>query len=1068
MGTSKPITILHLSDLHYKFSRAYDQGVVLAALLKDIECHADVIGQPDIILFSGDLVHSSDEDRIYEKLYDNFLEKLLKISNCDHSRLYLTPGNHDIHRSYLSNNGDKQKEIQKQSANRYSLNELYLSGDAAAYARQKSREFFDFAEFFSPDGEIYRDEIISVYDLKDLGLSIINVNTAWLGSAGLEGLSDLQALAVPEAAISKAFDFVPRERFTIVNFHHPLEWLQDHSAQDFKNLAYERSDLFLCGHVHDPRPMITTQAGSGLIHNQSGALYTWRDDRYLGYTLLRIEPECKHTELTWRSYFDRRRAFDIATNIDGNQGCHYSSNEAKKYFGKIIDQGKAVAITSWVLKDVLPPLSEELSDGILDKPTSELFVPPPLTKIEHRPNSETDIESDEIETPVDFEDLISGYDNHIIESYPEHGKTTFLLELCRNIAKNSKGASSSKHIVPIYLPFSSFNPGTKRAEKAIRDKLPGSPAGCDLDMLLAEGCFTICVDDVVFSDEKRTKELRDFISKYKKNRFIISTTSFRRHQQLTPSFSLGAHFERVRLHQLRRSDLRKLARKIDETNGSEDDLLDKVVRELKAINVPATPLNSSLLMDLLTRDRSYSPLNRPALIERFVETLLKKRSLAEVERKRFDFRNQVHYLGHVSEHMCRTNCYILSYDELFNITSSYLAGLGFNFGAREIIDNAVVSKIFLENKLEDSVSFRFRAFLEFFVATRMRDSATFKEWVLSEERYLSYLNEIEYYAGLERSDLALLQTVSKRHLKHYLSVFGSNFDDVLKNDRFKSLPTSLEGSKKFADELAEQLREVPLSAEERDEILDAELPRDAEGRQEVFRPEAKEVPAKYILSLFMYTNLIKNTELIEDTEKRYHLSCVLKSWSSTILASFLSIPSLVKNRRMTLNGLTYIVSFPRDYSDEDVVRNISLSLPKEIARLVHLLIATEKLEQQLAQRTLLEADEPNVTSFLRSSLFIDLRLRNWSKEPKRFIDLAKDDRYFQEVMLSKAADVYRLGGMPKQIELELENEIVETYAKLYSPSKKMIEDLRNKKKASIRRGRHLRKLRAKLPGHRDE
>jgi len=260
------------------------------------------------------------------------------------------------------------------------------------------------------------------------------------------------------------------------------------------------------------------------------------------------------------------------------------------------------------------------------------------------------------------------------------------------------------------------------------------------------------------------------------------------------------------------------------------------------------------------------------------------------------------------------------------------------------------------------------------------------------------------------------------------------------------------------------MRDAPLSAEERDEVLDAELPRDAEGRQEVFRPSAKEVPAKYILSLFMYTSLVKNTELIEDVEKRYHLSCVLKSWSSSIVASFLSIPSLVKNRRMSLNGLTYVVSFPRELSDEEVAKKIALGLPKEIARLIHLLIGTEKLEYQLSQPTVQENSEPNITAFLRSSLYIDLKLKNWWKEPGRFIDKVQDDNYFQEVMLSKAADVYRLGAFSKAAELELENEIVETYARLYAPSRSQIVSIRNKKKADMSRTKQLRTLRANLLG----
>lgn len=108
--------------------------------------------------------------------------------------------------------------------------------------------------------------------------------------------------------------------------------------------------------------------------------------------------------------------------------------------------------------------------------------------------------------------------------------------------------------------------------------MPGTPQGCELDVLLSEGCFTVCIDDVVYSDAKRVRELRDFVSKFKSNRFIITATTFRQNNRISPSQNLGAHFERIRLHQLRRQDLRKLARKIDTTDGVEDELLERVIR----------------------------------------------------------------------------------------------------------------------------------------------------------------------------------------------------------------------------------------------------------------------------------------------------------------------------------------------------------------------------------------------------------------------------------------------------------------------------------------------------------
>ena len=492
---------------------------------------------------------------------------------------------------------------------------------------------------------------------------------------------------------------------------------------------------------------------------------------------------------------------------------------------------------------------------------------------------------------------------------------------------------------------------------------------------------------------------------------------------------------------------------------TEEELL-RVVRELRAINVPYTPVNSTLLLDIISNDHAFSPLNRPALIERFIETLLKKRSISEIERRKFDFRNQIHFLGHIAKYMCRTNEYVLKYEKLFIVTDDYLKNLGLNYGAREIIDISIASRIFAEKKPDNLISFRFRAFLEFFVAAQMRADVEFRQWVFDDARFLSYLNEIEYYAGLERNDLDLLQLISERHERCLQEVFGEKFLDLFNSEGDKMIPTSLNANMRYAGELADQIGEQPMSAAERDEVLDADIPQDAEGRQEVFRPNPTSPHSKYILSLRMYTTLVKNTELVADSDKRRHLASVLRSWALAVHGSFLAIPSLVKNRRMNVNGLNYIVSYPRNYSDERVAKLISLNIPIEIARLLYLLIGTEKLEIQLRQATVEEDKEPRLVEFFRSSLYIDLRFKQWWKVPGRFTQEMKDSYYFQEVMLGKAVDVYRLGAYSKPIEAELQEEIIDSYARLYAHSAEQVQKLRNKKKESMRRTKNLNALRA--------
>src|SRR3546814_6572200 len=51
-------------------------------------------------------------------------------------------------------------------------------------------------------------------------------------------------------------------------------------------------------------------------------------------------------------------------------------------------------------------------------------------------------------------------------------------------------------------------------------------------------------------------------------------------------------------------------------------------------------------------------------------------------------------------------------------------------------------------------------------------SPDFRSWVLDDSRYLSFVNELNYYAGLERSDAELLAVIGDRFQKLTEVFFG--------------------------------------------------------------------------------------------------------------------------------------------------------------------------------------------------------------------------------------------------------------------------------------------------------
>jgi len=88
------ITILHISDFHFKPNFQFEKDIILSELLKKLSEINKSEWQPDLILCTGDIAYSGKPSEY--KSARNFLNQLLKITGIPKSRLFAVPGNHDV------------------------------------------------------------------------------------------------------------------------------------------------------------------------------------------------------------------------------------------------------------------------------------------------------------------------------------------------------------------------------------------------------------------------------------------------------------------------------------------------------------------------------------------------------------------------------------------------------------------------------------------------------------------------------------------------------------------------------------------------------------------------------------------------------------------------------------------------------------------------------------------------------------------------------------------------------------------------------------------------------------
>jgi hypothetical protein len=308
----------------------------------------------------------------------------------------------------------------------------------------------------------------------------------------------------------------------------------------------------------------------------------------------------------------------------------------------------------------------------------------------------------------------------------------------------------------------------------------------------------------------------------------------------------------------------------------------------------------------------------------------------------------------------------------------------------ELMDEFLSAKI-LERRSDDRVAFRYRGVMEYFIAYRMTVDPVFKDWVMEKDRYLAFVNEVLFYAGKTRNDPSLIDLVRDRHLaifgeatKHLQPIDLNVFDDY-------ALPKDDDGE--TIEDAAERIVTPPLTPEEKDEEFDLDIPRDEEGRQEVFRPKIADVHEALTFSLILYSGLLRNFEHMADAKKREHLGHIWRSWGTIMLDNARFAPRLAAERKFRMNGILYELQAPKGMSDAAVLKQMLVTLPHATIRMIATTMGTEKLRRQLIEPSLEEGLEPKIVKMFRVGLITELRLDETPGAVSDLVGTLQDNMY---------------------------------------------------------------------------
>jgi hypothetical protein len=990
------VNIVHLSDLHLfgEGAERHNQNRIIEALEADLRQLSFGSLKPDLIIFSGDLAYAGDDG-----LYDQVAQVVRRIgesAELDEAAIITIPGNHDAQRSSISSRVNLISELRDRSQDVTATNTLYFDQGMVSHVSKTFKEYFSRASTFGPRPES-SDSFSSTYLFHDLQVAVVAINTAILSTGGIKGLEpDEHRLVFPEIALANALASIPAGFARLVVGHHPLAFLNEISGKALENVLLKGADAYLFGHMHaaDPKNIQSPIGECALV--QSGALYASRK-WWNGYCIVSLVVGEPHPRLQYRRWHEARQEFGVASEFD-DHGVVYLSEASRSFWKGIPPRIDLQSLENWRRDVLLPSLAGECSQSLTKQPLANVYVEPEFERdayVETAQGKELKARPE----ALSLQDVMHSAENFVIAATEESGKTALIRRWAQTLAETS--AVKPGWRIPVILNFGQLKGYVGGVESAVKQKLARLPKEIDSDMLLADGRVTIFIDDLRLEDSQQKKALAEFIDKFPKCRYVLLTsTPFLQGAGITPVIADSAGFTTLRVKRLKNSQLLTLIEKHGTKDPKQaDKLLQRMILEANALSVPITPVSGTFLIQIYTEDSSKPLVNRANLMERYIEISLEKFGSDEFLAGTFDFHNKADLLSDIAERMCREETYELPEHQFVGWISDYLTQFGLKYSQIDLLNYFVEARVLERNA--GFVAFRLRAFMEYFAARRMESDAAFRDYVLAPSRYLSFPNEISFYAAISRRDKSWMEELFRRFEAHSDTVWKTSPAEVREGTLLDDfiIPSSTATE---AEVLAVERRilDADLTERGRQELLTTDANDEVGYKARVYRPQMRDTGDAWIGQITLLSSMLKNMELVPNPIKTRILSFVVQGWLQFVCLSLGFVPALAKERKLTLSGVEYEVLFPEDMEIGEVARRLFLYMPISVLKVAHQYLGTEKLQLQLEEGLGEALDKQSAgQQFLRVGLLALMGAEGVADKLRSVSDRLKGKRYLSEVFL---------------------------------------------------------------------
>jgi len=374
-------------------------------------------------------------------------------------------------------------------------------------------------------------------------------------------------------------------------------------------------------------------------------------------------------------------------------------------------------------------------------------------------------------------------------------------------------------------------------------------------------------------------------------------------------------------------------------------------------------------------------------------------------------------LGKFCEKLLRTKSYEFSKADFLTFALDYCREMAIDVDCAKLFEVIETENIIIRRN--DLFHFRYVQWVYFFAAHRMHHDEEFRQYILSDARYVSFPEIIEFYSGIDRRRHELLTVLIRD-----LSMLNESFESRTKIDRdldpcsFAKWSPSEQEVAKLRTHIDEGVKQSSLPVEIKDSLADKSYNRAAPYTQEIRTFIRDSSLAECLQLMRAAARALRNSDYVDKTLKTELLDEILRAWSKVLQILVLLSPVLVRDRSVVFESIRFFLGEDFKAEGRQLWLDLFRSIPYNAVSCFEKDLTSSRLTAIF--NNLLSGSSNTIGKHIIAATLIRQRPKGWQSIVKKYMLTLDKNSFYLLCLYGEITREWKYGFCSSQQRKELE------------------------------------------------